>query len=77
MNHCNIICHKSHLTPFLSNHACVVHRKYSSIIFNVKKCTLYLIKYINALQIESIVVSCKCSQSYVVIQALLTNIKLG
>jgi hypothetical protein len=33
------------LKPFLIYLQCIVHREYFSIIFNVKKCALYLIKY--------------------------------
>ncbi len=36
---------KSHLKPFLIYLPCIVHREYFSIIFNVKKCAQYLIKY--------------------------------
>ncbi len=36
---------KSYLKPFLSYLPCIVHREYFSIIFNVKKCALYSIKY--------------------------------
>ncbi len=39
--------HKSYLKPFLSYLPCIVRREYFSIIFNVKKCTLHLIKYSN------------------------------
>jgi hypothetical protein len=45
INHWKFIHHQSHLKPFLSYLACIVHREYFSIIFNVKKCTLYSIKY--------------------------------
>jgi hypothetical protein len=45
INHCKFIHHKSHLKPFLSYLPCIVRREYFSIIFNVKKCALYLIKY--------------------------------
>ncbi len=45
INHCKFIHHKSHLKPFLSYLPCMVHKEYLSIIFNVKKCTLYQIKY--------------------------------
>ncbi len=38
---------KAILSPCLSYLPCIVHREYFSIIFNVKKCTLYLIKYGN------------------------------
>jgi hypothetical protein len=41
INYCKFIHHKSHLQPFLSYLSCIVR----SIIFNVKKCALYLIKY--------------------------------
>ncbi len=50
INHCKFIHHKSHLKPFLSYLPCILHREYFSIIFNVKKCTLYLIKYGNLSQ---------------------------
>ncbi len=45
INHCKFIHHKSHLKPLLSYLPCIVHREYFSIIFNVKKCTIYSIKY--------------------------------
>jgi hypothetical protein len=45
INHCKFICHKSHFKPFLSYLPCIVCREYFSIIFNVKKSALYLIKY--------------------------------
>ncbi len=45
INHCMFIQHKSHLKPFLSYLPCTVCREYFSIIFNVKKCALYSIKY--------------------------------
>jgi len=44
-NHCKFIHHKSHHKPFLSYLPCIVRRKYFSIIFNVKSCALYSIKY--------------------------------
>ncbi len=44
-NRCKFIHHKSHLKPFLSYLPCQVRREYFSIIFNVKKCALYSIKY--------------------------------
>ncbi len=44
-NHCKFIHHKSYHKPFLSYLPCIVLREYFSIIFNVKKCALYLIKY--------------------------------
>jgi hypothetical protein len=47
INHCKFIHHKSHLKPFLSYYPCIVCREYFSIIFNVKKCALCLIKYGN------------------------------
>ncbi len=37
--------HKSHLKPFLSYLPCIACREYFSIIFNLKKCALYSIKY--------------------------------
>ncbi len=43
INHCKFICHKSHLKPTYL--LCIVHKENFSIIFNVKKCALYLIKY--------------------------------
>ena len=46
-NHWKFIYHKSHLKPFLSYLPCIVPREYFSIIFNVKKCALYSIKYSN------------------------------
>ncbi len=45
LNPCKFMHHKSHLKPFLRYLPCTVHREYFSIILNVKKCTLYLIKY--------------------------------
>ena len=46
INHCKFIHHKSHkIVPFLSYLPSIVHREYFSIIFNVKKCALYSIKY--------------------------------
>ncbi len=39
------IYHTSHLKPFLSYLPCIVRWGYFSIIFHIKKCTLYLIKY--------------------------------
>ncbi len=45
INHRKFIHHKSHLKPSLSYLPCIVCREYFSIIFNVKKCTLYSIKY--------------------------------
>ncbi len=47
INYCKFIHHKSHLKPFLSYLPCIVDREYVSIIFNVKKCALYPIKYGN------------------------------
>ncbi len=44
-NHCKFIHHKSYLKPFLSYLPQIVRSKYFSIIFNIKKCALYLIKY--------------------------------
>jgi hypothetical protein len=37
--------HESYLKPFLSYLPCIVHREYFSIIFKVKKCAQYSIKY--------------------------------
>ncbi len=45
INHCKFIHHKSHIKPFLSYLPCIVRREYFSIIFYLKKCALYLIKY--------------------------------
>ncbi len=45
INHCKFIHPKSHLKPFLSYLPCIVRRKYFSIIFQVKKYALHLIKY--------------------------------
>ncbi len=45
MNPGKFIHHKSHLKAFLRYLPCIVRREYFSIIFNVKKCALYLIKY--------------------------------
>ncbi len=45
INHCKFVHHKSHLKPFLSYLPWIVRREYFSIICNVKKCTLYSIKY--------------------------------
>jgi len=47
INHCKLIHHRSHLKPFLSYLPCILLREYFSIIFRVKKCILYLIKYSN------------------------------
>ncbi len=41
INPCKFIHHKT----LLSYLPCIVHREYFSIIFNVKKCALYSIKY--------------------------------
>ncbi len=41
INHCKFNHHKSHLKPFLSYLPHIVRREYFSIIFHVKKCTLY------------------------------------
>ncbi len=41
-NNCKFIHHKSHQIGYLP---CIVHSEYFSIIFNVKKCALYSIKY--------------------------------
>ncbi len=49
INHCKFIHHKSHLKPFFSYLPCIERREYYSIIFNVKKCTIYSIKYGNIL----------------------------
>jgi len=38
---------KAILKTFLSFHSCIVCREYFSIIFNLKKCALYSIKYGN------------------------------
>ncbi len=45
INHCKFIHRKDYLKPFLSYLPCIVRREYFSIIFNVKKCALYSIKY--------------------------------
>ncbi len=45
INHWKFIHHKSHLKPFLSYIPCIMCREYFSIIFNVKKCSIYSIKY--------------------------------
>ncbi len=45
INHYKFIHHRSHLKPFLSCLPCIVRREYFSIIFHVKKCALYSIKY--------------------------------
>ncbi len=45
LNHCKSIHHKNHLKPFLSYLPCIASREYFSIIFNIKKRTLYSIKY--------------------------------
>jgi hypothetical protein len=44
-HYCKFIHHKSYLKPFRSYLPCIVCREYFDIIFNVKKCTLYSIKY--------------------------------
>ncbi len=48
IHHCRCIHHTSHLKPFLSYLPCIVWWEYFSIIFHVKKCALYLIKYVKA-----------------------------
>ncbi len=48
-NHYKFIHHKSHLKPFLSYLQRIVHREYFNIIFNVKRCALYSIKYSTSL----------------------------
>jgi hypothetical protein len=45
INHCKFTNHKSYLKPFLGYLPCILHREHFSIIFNVKKCALYSIKY--------------------------------
>ncbi len=45
INPCKFIHHKSHLKPIIRHLPCLMCREYFSIIFNVKKCALYLIKY--------------------------------
>jgi hypothetical protein len=45
INHCKFIHHKSHFKPILSYLPCIVRREYFSIILNVQKCALYLMKY--------------------------------
>ena len=47
INHCKFIHHKSHLKTFLSHLPCTVRREYFSIIFSVKKYTLYSINTVN------------------------------
>ena len=47
INHYKFNYHKSYLRPFLSYFLCIVRREYFSIIFNIKKCTLFSIKYSN------------------------------
>jgi hypothetical protein len=47
INHCSFIHHKSHLKPFVRYLPSIACREYFSIIFNAKKCALYLIKYGN------------------------------
>ncbi len=42
INHCKFIHHKNHLKPFLSYLPCIVHSKYFSIIFSVKKCAHHI-----------------------------------
>ncbi len=42
---CIFIDHKNHLKPLLCYLPCIVSREYVSIIFKVKKCTLYSLKY--------------------------------
>ncbi len=49
-NHCMFINHKSYLKPFLSCLPYIVRREYFFIIFNVKKCALYSIKYGTSIQ---------------------------
>ncbi len=45
INHWKFIYHISHLKPFLNYLPSIVCRENFNIIFNVKKCTLYSIKY--------------------------------
>jgi hypothetical protein len=45
INNCKFIHHRSHLKTFLSYLPCIVRREYLSIIFHVKKCAFYFIKY--------------------------------
>ena len=52
INHCKFIHHKSPHKTLLSYLPCIVSREYFSIIFNVKNCTLYLVKYGTWLQFE-------------------------
>jgi hypothetical protein len=48
INHCKFIHHKSHLTYTLSQLLpCLMGMEYFSVIFNVKRCILYSIKYGN------------------------------
>ena len=47
INHSKFMYHKSHLKLCLNYLPCIVCREYFSNIFNVKKCTLYSIKYGN------------------------------
>jgi len=56
-NHCKFIHHKSYLKPFLSCYLpCIVCSEYFSIIFSVKMCTLYFIKY----QVCLVLAFCLC-----------------
>ncbi len=48
INLCMFIHHKSHLKPFLSYLLCIVRREYFIIMFNVKECAPYSIKYSNS-----------------------------
>jgi hypothetical protein len=45
IHHCKFILERSHLMTFFSFLPCIVRREYFSVIFNVKKCALYSIKY--------------------------------
>ncbi len=47
INPCKRIHHESHLKHFLSYLPCIVRIEYFSIIFKIKKCALYSIKYGN------------------------------
>jgi len=54
INHCKFIHHNRHLKPFVSYLPCIVCREYFSIIFNVKECALYSIKYGKWIRLKTI-----------------------
>ncbi len=70
INPCKFIHHKSHLKPFLSYLPCKEGREYFSILFNLKKCELYLTKY-NILKGVSLVP--QANQHYVALFEIVSN----